>query len=53
MPVFLEPLQDCVTDRGSDIILRGIITGSQPIKVSWLHNGELIEQNFLAETLNK
>ncbi|KAG7334725.1 hypothetical protein KOW79_001321 [Hemibagrus wyckioides] len=40
MPVFLEPLQDCVTDRGCDIILRGIITGSQPIRVSWLHNGQ-------------
>lgn len=30
-------------DEGSDIILQGSITGSQPIKVSWLHNGEKLE----------
>uniref|UniRef100_A0A3Q3EBE3 Myosin, light chain kinase 5 n=1 Tax=Labrus bergylta TaxID=56723 RepID=A0A3Q3EBE3_9LABR len=40
-PVFIEPLQDCCADEGSDITLRGVITGSQPIKVSWLHNGEV------------
>ncbi|KAM6966827.1 myosin light chain kinase, smooth muscle isoform 2-T2 [Tautogolabrus adspersus] len=40
-PVFIEPLQDCCVDEGSDITLRGLITGSQPIKVSWLHNGEV------------
>ncbi|XP_060758076.1 myosin light chain kinase, smooth muscle [Neoarius graeffei] len=39
-PRFLEPLQDCVFDRGSDITLRGVITGSQSISVSWLHNGQ-------------
>ncbi|KAF4092982.1 hypothetical protein AMELA_G00028560 [Ameiurus melas] len=41
-PIFLEPLQDCVADRGSDITLRGIITGCQPIRVSWLHNGQTV-----------
>lgn len=39
-PVFTQPLQDCCVDEGSDIILQGSVTGSQPIKVSWLHNGE-------------
>lgn len=39
-PVFAEPLQDCCVDEGSDIILQGSVTGSQPLKVSWLHNGE-------------
>lgn len=39
-PVFTEPLQDCCVDEGGDIILQGSVTGSQPIKVSWLHNGE-------------
>ncbi|XP_056258199.1 myosin light chain kinase, smooth muscle [Seriola aureovittata] len=40
-PVFIEPLQDCSVDEGSDITLRGVLKGSQPIKVSWLHNGEV------------
>ncbi|XP_019949701.2 myosin light chain kinase, smooth muscle isoform X1 [Paralichthys olivaceus] len=40
-PVFIEPLEDCYVDEGSDIRLRGVLTGSQPIKVSWLHNGEV------------
>lgn len=39
-PVFIKPLQDCCVDEGSAIMLRGAITGSQPIRVSWLHNGE-------------
>lgn len=40
-PVFIEPLEDCCVDEGADIKLHGVITGSQPIKVSWLHNGEV------------
>lgn len=40
-PVFIEPLQDCCVDEGNDVTLRGVLAGSQPIKVSWLHNGEL------------
>ncbi|XP_063760591.1 myosin light chain kinase, smooth muscle isoform X2 [Eleginops maclovinus] len=40
-PVFIEPLQDCCVDEGNDITLRGALTGSQPIQVSWLHNGEV------------
>nr|XP_046160422.1 myosin light chain kinase, smooth muscle-like isoform X1 [Oncorhynchus gorbuscha] len=41
-PLFTEPLEDCSADEGSDITLRGVITGSQPISVSWLHNGEAV-----------
>ncbi|XP_012991496.2 myosin light chain kinase, smooth muscle isoform X2 [Esox lucius] len=41
-PRFTEPLQDCWVDEGSDIRLRGIITGCPPISVSWLHNGETL-----------
>ncbi|XP_044036078.1 myosin light chain kinase, smooth muscle isoform X2 [Siniperca chuatsi] len=40
-PVFIETLEDCCVDEGCDITLRGVVTGSQPIKVSWLHNGEV------------
>ncbi|XP_028267625.1 myosin light chain kinase, smooth muscle isoform X2 [Parambassis ranga] len=40
-PAFREPLEDCSVDEGSDITLRGVLTGSQPIKVQWLHNGEV------------
>ncbi|KAE8283410.1 Myosin light chain kinase, smooth muscle [Larimichthys crocea] len=40
-PVFIEPLEDCSVDEGGDITLRGVIAGSQPIKVTWLHNGEV------------
>ncbi|KAF0032956.1 hypothetical protein F2P81_015246, partial [Scophthalmus maximus] len=40
-PVFVEPLGDCRVDEGGDITLRGVLAGSQPIKVSWLHNGEV------------
>ncbi|KAG7505751.1 hypothetical protein JOB18_039386 [Solea senegalensis] len=40
-PVFTEPLEDCCVNEGSDITLRGVLAGSQPIKVSWLHNGEV------------
>lgn len=39
-PVFVESLRDCCVDEGSDIILRGVITGSPPISITWLHNGE-------------
>nr|XP_046186761.1 myosin light chain kinase, smooth muscle-like [Oncorhynchus gorbuscha] len=47
-PLFTEPLEDCSADEGSDITLRGVITGSQPISVSWLHNGEAM---FFGEPL--
>ncbi|XP_011476265.1 myosin light chain kinase, smooth muscle isoform X3 [Oryzias latipes] len=39
-PVFIQPLEDCCVDEGSDIVVRGVVKGSQPITVMWLHNGE-------------
>uniref|UniRef100_A0A3P9JQM4 Myosin light chain kinase, smooth muscle n=1 Tax=Oryzias latipes TaxID=8090 RepID=A0A3P9JQM4_ORYLA len=39
-PIFIEPLEDCCVDEGSDIVVRGVVKGSQPITVMWLHNGE-------------
>ncbi|XP_016385679.1 myosin light chain kinase, smooth muscle-like [Sinocyclocheilus rhinocerous] len=41
-PLFTEPLVDCIVDEGNDITLKGTITGSQPISISWLHNGEAV-----------
>jgi hypothetical protein len=40
-PIFLGPLRDLSVDEGTDITLSGIISGTQPINISWLHNGEL------------
>uniref|UniRef100_A0A3P9D773 Myosin, light chain kinase 5 n=1 Tax=Maylandia zebra TaxID=106582 RepID=A0A3P9D773_9CICH len=40
-PVFIQPLEDCCVDEGTDIRLRGVLKGSRPIKISWLHNGEV------------
>ncbi|XP_013878730.1 myosin light chain kinase, smooth muscle isoform X2 [Austrofundulus limnaeus] len=37
-PVFMEPLEDCCADEGGDLVLRGVLTGSQPIRVTWLQN---------------
>ncbi|CAB1448705.1 unnamed protein product [Pleuronectes platessa] len=39
-PHFTEPLQDCTVCEGSDATFQSVITGSQPLSVSWLHNGE-------------
>ncbi|XP_048847897.1 myosin light chain kinase, smooth muscle-like [Brienomyrus brachyistius] len=39
-PQFTEPLEDCTVDEGRDMVLGGVVTGSQPISISWLHNGE-------------
>ncbi|XP_017284900.1 myosin light chain kinase, smooth muscle isoform X2 [Kryptolebias marmoratus] len=35
-----EPLEDSCVDEGRDLVLQGVLTGSQPIKVTWLQNGE-------------
>ncbi|KAM8824765.1 myosin light chain kinase, smooth muscle [Synchiropus picturatus] len=40
-PVFTKPLDDCGVDEGSDIVLSGALSGSQPINVKWLHNGKV------------
>ncbi|XP_060951315.1 myosin light chain kinase, smooth muscle-like [Limanda limanda] len=39
-PHFTEPLQDCSVCEGSDATFQSVITGSQPLSISWLHNGE-------------
>ncbi|KAF7665192.1 hypothetical protein LDENG_00149940 [Lucifuga dentata] len=39
-PHFKEPLRDCAVCEGSDATFQGVITGSQPLSVSWLHNGD-------------
>lgn len=40
-PVFVRPLEDCCVDEGADFTLSGTIRGSQPIRVSWMHNGKV------------
>ncbi|KAK0143891.1 Myosin light chain kinase, smooth muscle [Merluccius polli] len=37
-PIFLKPLRDCSVEEGADITLSGVIAGTKPINVSWLHN---------------
>lgn len=39
-PHFKQPLQDCTVCEGSDATFQGVITGGQPLNVSWQHNGE-------------
>ncbi|CAN9492872.1 unnamed protein product [Ophioblennius macclurei] len=41
-PRFKEPLRDCAVCEGSDATFQGVITGSRPVSVSWLHNGEKV-----------
>ncbi|XP_017293667.1 myosin light chain kinase, smooth muscle isoform X2 [Kryptolebias marmoratus] len=38
-PHFKEPLRDCSVCDGGDVTFHGVITGSEPMRVSWLHNG--------------
>ncbi|XP_028332409.1 myosin light chain kinase, smooth muscle-like [Gouania willdenowi] len=39
-PHFKEPLRDCTVCVGGDATFQGVITGSQPLAISWQHNGE-------------
>ncbi|KAM9426024.1 myosin light chain kinase, smooth muscle-like isoform 2-T2 [Pholidichthys leucotaenia] len=41
-PHFHECLTDCSVCEGSDATFQGVITGSQPLTVSWKHSGERI-----------
>ncbi|KAM6957155.1 myosin light chain kinase, smooth muscle [Aplochiton taeniatus] len=41
-PLFTQPLEDCSVDEGGVILLCGVVTGSPPVRVSWLHNGKLM-----------
>lgn len=44
-PHFKEPIRDCRVCAGSDASFQGVITGSQPLSVSWLHNGESVHSS--------
>ncbi|KAK7939941.1 hypothetical protein WMY93_003267 [Mugilogobius chulae] len=39
-PVFVRSLEDMCVDEGDDFTLSGTIRGSQPLRVSWMHNGK-------------
>ncbi|XP_028287963.1 myosin light chain kinase, smooth muscle-like [Parambassis ranga] len=41
-PRFKEPLRDCAVCDGTDACFQGVITGSEPLNISWLHNGEKV-----------
>ncbi|KAM6897279.1 myosin light chain kinase, smooth muscle-like [Xenentodon cancila] len=41
-PCFKEQLRDCTVCDGSDATFQGVLSGSQPLSVSWLHNGEKV-----------
>lgn len=44
-PHFEQTLRDCAACEGSDATFQGVITGSRPLSVSWLHNGERLRSN--------
>ncbi|KAM9837564.1 myosin light chain kinase, smooth muscle-like [Aulostomus maculatus] len=39
-PRFNTALSDCTVSEGSDATFQLAVTGSQPLSISWLHNGE-------------
>ncbi|XP_053197025.1 myosin light chain kinase, smooth muscle-like [Scomber japonicus] len=41
-PHFKETLRNCTANEGSDATLQSVVTGSQPLSISWLHNGEKV-----------
>ncbi|CAG5905633.1 unnamed protein product [Menidia menidia] len=44
-PRFREPLRDCTVCDGGEATLEGVITGSQPLSVSWKHNGKIVNSS--------
>ncbi|KAI3365201.1 hypothetical protein L3Q82_010304, partial [Scortum barcoo] len=44
-PHFKQPLRDCAVCEGSDATFQGVITGSRPLSVSWLHNGKRVRSS--------
>ncbi|XP_030076800.1 myosin light chain kinase, smooth muscle isoform X1 [Microcaecilia unicolor] len=42
-PVFSRSLCDCSVKEGNDVILEGMVKGTSPINVSWLHNGQPVQ----------
>lgn len=47
-PRFEEPLRDCTVCAGSDAAFKGVITGSQPMSISWLYNGEKLRSSNIS-----
>ncbi|XP_034414613.1 myosin light chain kinase, smooth muscle-like isoform X2 [Cyclopterus lumpus] len=44
-PHFKQPLRDCAVCEGSNGYFQGVITGSRPLSVSWLHNGKRVHSS--------
>ncbi|XP_068585394.1 myosin light chain kinase, smooth muscle-like isoform X2 [Cebidichthys violaceus] len=44
-PHFKQPLRDCTAREGRDASFRGVIAGSRPLSVSWLHNGKKVHSS--------
>ncbi|XP_068439500.1 myosin light chain kinase, smooth muscle-like isoform X2 [Clinocottus analis] len=44
-PHFKQPLRDCTVCEGSDASFQGVISGSRPLSVSWLHNGKRVHSS--------
>nr|XP_046233018.1 myosin light chain kinase, smooth muscle-like [Scatophagus argus]XP_046233019.1 myosin light chain kinase, smooth muscle-like [Scatophagus argus] len=44
-PHFEKALSDCTVCEGSDATFQGVITGSQPLSISWQHNGKRVRSN--------
>lgn len=47
-PHFKEQLRDCAVCEGSDATFQGVITGSQPLSISWLYNGERLRSRNIS-----
>uniref|UniRef100_A0AAQ4QUB7 Myosin, light chain kinase 5 n=1 Tax=Gasterosteus aculeatus aculeatus TaxID=481459 RepID=A0AAQ4QUB7_GASAC len=41
-PHFSEALRECSVREGRDASFQGVVTGSRPLSVSWLHNGKRV-----------
>ncbi|XP_072230284.1 myosin light chain kinase, smooth muscle-like [Leuresthes tenuis] len=44
-PRFTEPLRDCAVCDGGEATLRGVVAGSQPLSVSWQHDGRTVHSS--------
>uniref|UniRef100_A0A3B4GUT8 Myosin light chain kinase, smooth muscle-like n=1 Tax=Pundamilia nyererei TaxID=303518 RepID=A0A3B4GUT8_9CICH len=50
---FSSPLRDCTVCAGSDAAFKGVITGSQPMSISWLYNGNNFENGAACLSLTR
>ncbi|XP_042364298.1 myosin light chain kinase, smooth muscle-like [Plectropomus leopardus] len=44
-PHFKQTLRDCTVCEGSDASFQGVIAGSRPLSISWLHNGGRVQSS--------